>query len=75
MPAVKPTPKPKVSANDALVLFSQNLDAIRLWYRRASDSGQQVGHIVMGELVLNNVFHALELALKGERWMAPENSP
>jgi hypothetical protein len=75
MPAVKPAHKPKDSANASLVLFAQNIEAIRLWYRRTSHPGEHVGHIVMHELVLNNVFHALDLALRGERWQAPEGSP
>jgi hypothetical protein len=79
MPAVKPAPKPKdtsaAALSAALVLFSQNLEEIRRWYRGATYAGHQVGHVVMGELILAHVTTALAMALRGEHWSAPDSSP
>ncbi len=77
MPPVKQPPKPKDAGNAsaALVLFAQNLEEIRRWYRGATYAGREMGHVVMNELVLANVAHALDLALQGKRWEAPAHSP
>ena len=77
MPPTKSPKKPSTEreAASALVLFAQNLEEIRRWYRRASDAGREMGHIVLNEMILANVSHALSLALEGKRWEAPKESP
>jgi hypothetical protein len=77
MPPTKSPPKPKTesAASAALSLFAQNLEEIRRWYRSASDSGREMGHVVLNELILTNVSVALEYALKGKRWEKPTHNP
>lgn len=77
MPPTKSPQKPKTEATaaDALVLFAQNLEEIRRWYRGATYAGREMGHVVLNELILANVSCALELALQGKRWEAPQTSP
>lgn len=77
MPPIKRSPKPKTKADasHALALFAQNLEEIRRWYRGARDTGREMGHIVLGELMLSNVSCALDLALQGKRWEKPVEGP
>lgn len=77
MPPTKkvPAPKTEASARDALVLFAQNLEEIRRWYRASAGAGREMGHIVLNELVLTNVSVALDLAMQGKRWERPLHLP
>lgn len=76
MPPVKTPRKPKDddSSAAALVIFAQNLEEIRRWYRGATYPGHEVGHVVLQEMVIDKVSTALVLALQGKRWEAPLNS-
>ena len=74
-PAKTPKLKPFITADAALVMFAQNLEEIRRWYRDCRSPGQEVGFVTMNELVLANVSTALSLALQGKRWERPGNSP
>lgn len=76
-PTKKSQPKPKDdnAAAAVLVLFAQNLEEMRRWYRGSSTAGHDMGHIVMLELALSHQSTALELALKGKRWESPTPSP
>lgn len=58
-----------------LLLFFKNLEEIKRWYRRASDSGRDFGHVLLIETTLTHVSEALEKALKGESWSPPEHTP
>lgn len=76
MPPPKKTPKPDanaepLSAEQVLAKFFENLNSIRLWYRKASTTGPEVGVNVMHELVTGNISHALELAMQGKDWKEP----
>lgn len=71
----KPAPQKPKEPGGALVLFAQNLESMRLWYRSGAGTGPETGILVVQELVLGNVAYALELALKGERWERPAAPP
>lgn len=76
MPPAKTPPKPKANgAEEALVMFTKNLEEMRRWYRGASYAGREAGHIVMNEMVLANVSTALALALEGKCWSPPADNP
>jgi hypothetical protein len=77
MPPKKSAPKPATESASAaaLVLFAQNMEEIRRWYRGASDPGRDLGHIVISELIVTHVSTALDMALRGERWQCPKQSP
>ncbi len=76
MPPVKQPPKPKDSKTaDEFGLFIVNLEEINRWYRGATYSGREMGHVVMCELIQSNVAHAARLAREGKRWVAPTTLP
>lgn len=62
---VQPTPKPSAS-----VLFCENLNAMAKWYR-SLEQQPMVPFDVAAERILRDVSKALELAIKGERWIQP----
>lgn len=75
MPPPVKKPQTKVNADQALILFAQNLEEMRRWYRSAATPGNEAGVIVVQELVFANVSTALDLALRGERWERPKTPP
>ena len=71
-PTSKKTPPVKADKSmDVLVLFRENLEAIRLWYRRESTPGREFGFYVIAELITSDMQTALEYALQGKRWTEP----
>lgn len=77
MPPIKTPAKPKTpdATAAALVLFAKNLEEVRRWYRGATESGRELPHIVMSELILGHVSQALALALQGVSWEPPAHNP
>lgn len=71
--------KPKLtepqSIEQKLALFRENLNAMRLWYRRTHEPGPEAGVYVMHELILAQVLTALDLATEGKKWVAPTPTP
>ena len=71
------TKTPKVEPEKiatTLELFRTNLEAMRLWYRRAGPPGEVVGLNVIHELVMANVLTALDYAMQGKTWVAPSHN-
>ncbi len=62
---------PPPNAHETLKLFRVNLELIREWYHRTPGTGQELGHLVVGELTMANTLAALDAALEGKRWQAP----
>lgn len=61
-----------LTTDQKLDLMFKNIEAIRVYYRRQSDPGREVGHVVMHELIFANISRAIELALSGNEWTEKE---
>ena len=75
MPKEKTAPTAEQSPEKTLALLFENIERQRAWFRKQRNPGQQLGHIVIGEMMLSLFETALERALEGKRWEEPAESP
>ena len=75
MPKERTAPTTAKTAEETLALFFENIARQRAWYRRQKHPGQEMGHIVLGEMMLSLVETAMECAMAGKRWEEPAESP
>lgn len=64
-------PAQGVDALKVLSLFYQNLENMRAWYKAARHPGIEVMSNVISESVIADTGVALEYALRGQIWTAP----
>jgi hypothetical protein len=81
------TPKPKAEQNSALLsriqaieqrtaMEDQNVESVWLWSRRCRSNGRDdLGHVVLIDLILGYITEARRLAKQGIRWVAPDETP
>ena len=67
--------KPPKDAAAVLVLYVENVNRIRAWYRRSSTHGREHGHVYLAELLLGHVTDAMTLAVEGKTWREPDHVP
>lgn len=68
----QPADSKKIGAEEKLELIFRNVEAIRMFYRKQKDSGAELGHNAMHELIFSNLSLAMELALSGKIWTEEE---
>ncbi len=67
-----PPPAPKAPETPAIpawaTLYRENLEAIRVFYRRSETAGQELGHFILLEMAAADSISALDAAIAGKKW-------